>query len=140
MFGPYSHYDRPTWHRSYAIDPSALGPDREFLHWDPEPKVTWMQLVDWARKMGKLEIQEAYGPSRPVLHFSTASGKKEMLVAIDGRRLVKPVEAARIGTSAGVPYLHAEHLLYGLYRSYGGTLPRHKIRFSKMPGIYDAIY
>jgi hypothetical protein len=102
-----------------------------------------MDLVKRFAREGLVETESLPGPSNPILHFTAIDGshlgKKQVITKIGGRKLVQPVEAGKIGTTAGAPYLHAEHLLYGLYRAKGGHLPRSSISASRMAAVYDLI-
>ena len=137
----YFDSERPQWFRSYPV---RVGDSQsEFLHFAPKDRLTWMDLVRRFASQGLVQTQKAAGPPRPVFHFTTVGGDasthKEVITSIGNRKLVQPVEASRIGTSAAVPYLHAEHLLYQLYQSQGGKLPRTMISATRMSSVYDLI-
>lgn len=141
MSSSYFGYERPSWFRSYPVMPG--GPTADFLQYSPPERKTWLDLVRRFDKEGLIETKRQAGPSNPILHFTALDGshssKRVVITDIGGHKLVQPVEAGKIGTTAAVPYLHAEHLLFALYQAKGGTLPRSSISASRMASAYDLI-
>jgi len=137
----YFANERPAWFRSYAVH--AGGPESDFLNYSPPERLTWMDLVTQFASQGLLQTSTQVAPSNPVLHHVGVDGKgtakHQVITAIGGRKLVQPVDAGKIGSSAAVPYLHAEHLLFGLYKAQGGTLSRCQISGTRMEAAYDLI-
>jgi len=133
--------ERPTWFRSYAVREG--GPGADFLHYSPPERLTWMELVQRFASQGLIQTKTLATPSNPILHYTGVDGqgtsKNQVITTIGNRKLVQPVEASKIGTTAAVPYLHAEHLLYRLYQAQGGELPRCQISATRMQSAYDLI-
>ena len=137
----YFANERPAWFRSYAV--RTGGPEADFLHYSPPERLTWMDLVQRFAKQGLIQTKTLATPSNPVLHYTGVDGKgtskNQVITAIGNRKLVQPVEAGKIGSSAAVPYLHAEHLLFSLYKAQGGKLSRCQISATRMEAAYDLI-
>lgn len=132
-------HPRSSWARSYKLSHTqTYGPNEGFLFHQTNQKLTWKELVNWAKNINKITFKTV--PSNRIYYHATESGKRNDITHIDGTLLVGQVDPNKLGTTAAVPYLHAESLLYNLYTKHGGKLKRHEISFSKIPGINDAIY
>lgn len=127
---------RSSWVRSYKLP--RIQPNDDFMFHQAKQKLTWKELVQWAKNIGKITYKKT--EPNDVYYYNTESGKMENITHINGTKLVGQINPDKLGTTLAIPYLHAEFLLYQLYTQHGGKLKRHEITFSKIPDVYDAVY
>lgn len=106
-----------------------------FLHYTPERKTTWADLVKLGKSLGQVKTETVKATAK-FLHPQS----QEMVTEVEGVPIQGVVLTSKLGLNNHAAYWQAQHHLYQIYRKAGGHLPQDEIHTDQMPTVGDAIF